>query len=82
MGRFNRFEFNSVEVLKHSVIAGVGIAPLPEFAVSQEVREKKLVILPWSEGSIEVAILMIWYLDRWLSSTLQAFMDVVRKIPK
>ena len=61
---------------------GLGIAVLPEIAVAEEVREKRLVILPWSEGKIEVAILMIWYRDRWVSPTLQAFMEATRKAIK
>lgn len=80
--RFNKFEFNSVEVIKSSVMAGFGVTVLPEIAVADEVRRKKLVILPWSEGGIEVAILMIWFRDRWISPTLQAFMDVIRKVVK
>ncbi|MGA2400619.1 MAG: LysR family transcriptional regulator [Syntrophobacteraceae bacterium] len=80
VGGFNRFEFSCVEVIKHCVMGGVGIAVLPEIAVAEEVRQNRLVILPWSEGKIEVAILMIWYRDRWISPTLQAFMEVTRKV--
>jgi len=82
VGSFNRLEFSSVEVIKHCVMAGVGIAVLPEIAVAEEVRQNRLVILPWSEGKIEVAILMIWYRDRWVSPTLQAFMEATRKVIK
>ncbi len=78
--RFNKFEFNSVEVIKHSVMAGLGISILPEIAVAEEVRQKRLVILPWSEGAIEVAVLMIWFRDRWISPTLSAFMEVTRNV--
>jgi len=80
--KFNKVEFNSVEVIKHSVMAGFGISILPEIAVAEEVRQRKLVILPWSEGAIEVAVLMIWFRDRWISPTLRAFMDVTRKLIK
>lgn len=78
----NLFEFNSVEVIKSSLISGLGVSVLPEVAVAEEVLRKKLVILPWSEGAIEVAILMIWFRDRWISPTLQAFMDVTRRVVK
>ncbi len=79
---FSKFEFHSVEVIKHSVMSGLGVTVLPEVAVAEEVRRKRLVVLPWSEGGIEVAILMIWFRDRWISPTLQAFMDVTRKVVK
>lgn len=79
-GPLRRLQTYSVEVIKRSVMAGVGIAVLPEIAVAAEVAQKKLVILPWSEGKIEVATLMIWYRDRWISPTLKAFMEVTKRV--
>ena len=78
--QYTKLEFHSVEVIKRSVMAGVGITVLPEIAVAEEVGQKRLVILPWSEGKIEVAALMIWYRDRWISPTLKAFMEVTKKV--
>ncbi len=82
VGSYNLFEFHSVEVIKRSLITGVGVSVLPEVAVAEEVQRKELAILPWSEGAIEVAILMVWFRDRWISPTLQAFMDVTRRVVK
>jgi DNA-binding transcriptional LysR family regulator len=80
VGRFGILEFYSVEVIKRCLMSGVGITVLPEIAVRDEVAQKKLVILPWSEGKIDVALLMIWYRDRWISPTLRAFMEVTKKV--
>lgn len=77
---FNRLEFSSVEVIKRCVMAGVGIAVLPEIAIAEEVVQQSLVVLPWTEVRIEVAILMIWYQDRWISPTLKAFMEATKKV--
>jgi DNA-binding transcriptional LysR family regulator len=77
---FHELEFWSVESLKRSVMAGVGVTILPEIAAAAEVAQKKLVILPWSEERIEVALLMIWYRDRWISPTLRAFMETTKRI--
>ncbi len=79
---YNKIECGSLEVIKNSVIGGLGVSVLPEVAVAAEVERKRLVILPWSEGGLDVAILMIWYKDKWISPTLHAFMDVTRKIMK
>ena len=76
----NKLEFYSVEVIKRTLMAGVGVAVLPEVTVSEEVARNRIVILPWSEGSIEVALLMIWYRDRWISPTLRAFMDTTKRV--
>lgn len=80
LGKLTRLEFHSVDVVKRSVMAGVGVTVLPEIAVAEEVAAHKLVALPWSEGQIEVALLMIWYRDRWLSPTLRAFMEVTKLV--
>lgn len=77
---FNRLEFHSVEVIKRCVAQGIGISVLPETAIADEVAQGKIMVLPWSEGAFDVAILMIWYRDRWVSPTLKAFMEATRKV--
>ncbi len=72
-------EFSSVEVVKRCVAAGIGITILPEIAVAEEVAAKQLRKLPWTDGELEVATLMIWYKERWVSPTLNAFMEVTRE---
>jgi len=80
VSEFRPLEFWSVEALKRTIMAGVGVTVLPEIAVAEEVARKQLAILPWSEGEIEVALLMICYRDRWISPTLKAFMDITKQI--
>ncbi len=78
----NTLEFNSVEAIKQCVMAGVGISILPEITVTEDISRGRLAALPWAEGALEVAELMIWYKDRWLSPTLNAFMETVRRVLK
>jgi len=75
-------EFNSVAVIKQCVMEGVGITILPQIGVMRDISEGRLVALPWEEDHLEVAVLMIWYKDRWLSPTLSAFMDMTRTVLK
>ncbi|MCP4665735.1 MAG: LysR family transcriptional regulator, partial [Deltaproteobacteria bacterium] len=69
-------EFNSVASIKQCVMEGIGITILPEVAVAKEIDQGRLASLTWEEGKLEVAALMIWYKDRWLSPTLSRFMDM------
>lgn len=71
-------EFNSVEAIKQCAMEGVGIAILPEIAVAREIAQGRLAALPWEEGEMEVALLMIRYKERWLSPTLSAFIKMAR----
>lgn len=73
-------EFNSVEALKRSVMAGVGVTVLPEINVAEEVSRGLLRVLPWADEKLEVAALMIWYKEKWISPTLAAFMNVAREV--
>ena len=75
-------ELNSIEAIKQCVIKGVGVTMIPMMSVVREIEQKKLVVLPWAVERFETAILMIWHRDKWLSPTLQAFMDTVRKVIK
>ena len=73
-------ELNSIEAIKHCVIKGIGITIIPMMSIAQEIEQQKIVILPWSEEQLETAILMIWHKDKWLSPTLQAFMDTAKEV--
>ncbi len=70
--------FHSVAALTRCVMAGLGVTLLPEAAISREISEGRLVALPCDAGAFDVAVLMIWYKERWVSPALQAFMDMVR----
>ncbi len=72
-------ELNSVAAIKQCVARGLGITLIPTVAVKHEMTQGILLALPWSEGVAEVASLMIWLHDRWLSPTLQAFMQLARE---
>jgi DNA-binding transcriptional LysR family regulator len=78
----NTLEFNSVEAIKQCVMAGVGISVLPEVTVTEDISKGRLAAISWDDGALEVAALMIWYKDRWLSPTLSAFMKTARNVLK
>jgi DNA-binding transcriptional LysR family regulator len=71
-------EYNSIEAIKQCVLRGLGITILPETALRSEIEQKRLAALPWSEGQLETAVLMIWHKDKWVSPALKCFMDAAR----
>jgi DNA-binding transcriptional LysR family regulator len=72
-------EINSIEAIKKCVAAGLGVTLIPEIAVKDELNQGKLVRLAWSEA-LEVAILMIWHKEKWISPALAAFMETMRTV--
>lgn len=69
-------EFASIEAIKQCVMAQLGISLLPEMAVRHELQEGKLVSLPWDLSEIKFFTQMLWHEEKWISPTLQAFIDL------
>lgn len=74
------FEFASVEAIKQSVMAGLGITILPSVAVRREVAEGLLVALPYRDHPLEVVSQMVWHKDKWVSPALRALITVSREM--
>jgi DNA-binding transcriptional LysR family regulator len=72
-------EMKTIEAIKRCVIKGVGITIMPEISVRDDIHDTRLVVLPWPAQRMETAILMIWHKDKWISPTLQAFMNLARE---
>jgi DNA-binding transcriptional LysR family regulator len=71
-------EWASLEAIKHSALAGMGLAVLPEMAVAAEVAAGTLVILPF-EPAFTVDTQMVWHKDKWLSPALGAFLALAEE---
>jgi len=48
-----------MEAIKRRLKSGIGITVLPEIAVRDDIAQKKLIVLPWTEGKTDVDLLMI-----------------------
>lgn len=71
-------ELNSIEAIKRCLAAGLGLSLLPRVAVRDELRQGRLTSLNLEQGEMEVAVLMVWHKDKWLSPGLRAFMEAAR----
>jgi DNA-binding transcriptional LysR family regulator len=74
----NTIMFNSVASLKECAIQGLGLTVLPKMAVAAEIASKKLAPVKWKDNQFVVAILMVWYKERWISPKQKAFMATTR----
>lgn len=72
-------EFASIEAIKECVKAGMGLTILPRVAVRRELADRELIALPWQGPPLQVAMQLLWHKDKWLSPTLSAFLDGVRR---
>jgi DNA-binding transcriptional LysR family regulator len=73
-----KIEFASIEGIKQCVIAGLGIAVLPEITIEKEIAEDKIAVLPWNGPSFPISTQIAWHKDKWISPALKAFVDIAR----
>ena len=73
-------EFRTVEAIKQCVMAGMGVAVLPEITVRSEIAHGHLAALAWSEPGYTIATQLIWHKDKWITPALAAFLDTAREV--
>jgi LysR family transcriptional regulator, transcriptional activator of the cysJI operon len=70
-------EFDNVETIKRSVEVGVGVLILPEITVANEVRNKQLVALNFTEGVFTRSVAVIRRKGKVFSAAARAFVDML-----
>lgn len=55
----NKLELGSLEAIKQCAVAGMGLAVLPRSAVSVELRQKRLLQLPWGGPGFPIHVQML-----------------------
>ncbi len=72
-------EFSSVEAIKQCASLGMGVALLPEVVVAEHLSRNQLKPLHWTGVETHIATYVVWHRDKWISPTLRAFIDVLKK---
>jgi DNA-binding transcriptional LysR family regulator len=71
-------EMNSIEAIKQTIKAGVGVTIIPEIAIRIDVERGEMARVYWADD-LETGVLMIHYKDKWRSPALEAFMEMMRR---
>jgi DNA-binding transcriptional LysR family regulator len=71
-------EFMSIEAIKQSAMAAMGLAVLPGISVVSELASKRLALLPFAPA-ITIDTYVMWHKDKWLSPALAAFIGLVEE---
>ncbi|MEK4003654.1 LysR family transcriptional regulator [Paenibacillus sp. FSL H3-0333] len=80
MAGITELEFHSAEAIKQCAKLGMGIAILPEMAVSEELKRGELISLPWDLTAVSFATQMFWHEEKWLSPAIEAFIHLARDL--
>ncbi|KEK23492.1 LysR family transcriptional regulator [Bacillus gaemokensis] len=73
------FESSSVEVIKQSVMCGLGIAILPYIVVKENCNKKQLAFKP-IEVPLPIKSHAIHHKSRWISPVLQSFLTILGEL--
>ncbi|MCU6602231.1 LysR family transcriptional regulator [Peribacillus frigoritolerans] len=76
----DKIEFSSIEAIKQCVIAGLGIALLPEMVVKKDIKEGRMKEIPWKDSTSSLFTQIAWHKDKWMTPPLEAFINITRKI--
>ncbi|MBF0706574.1 LysR family transcriptional regulator (plasmid) [Alkalihalobacillus hwajinpoensis] len=76
----NKFEFVSIEAIKQCVIAGLGVAILPEMVVEKDIQEGSIKEMYWTADTPVFYTQIAWHKDKFMTIPLEAFIDLTRKI--
>jgi len=75
------FESSSIEVIKQSVMCGLGLAILPNIVVKENCMNNQLFFKP-IETSQCIKSNIIYHKSRWISPVLQSFLTLLEKREK
>ncbi|SDQ80365.1 LysR family transcriptional regulator [Virgibacillus salinus] len=78
----NKFEFVSIEAIKQCVIAGLGIAILPEMAVEKDIEEGLMKEIKWKQPASPFFTQIAWHKDKLMTIPLQSFIELTRRTLK
>ncbi len=70
-------ELSSNRAIKRAVEDGIGIALISRKVANEEIRQKRLVAIPLSDPSMTRQFYMVRHKDKYLSESLQNFIDMV-----
>ncbi|MFT3986004.1 MAG: LysR family transcriptional regulator [Lachnospiraceae bacterium] len=74
-------ETSSLQVIKQTVLSGLGICVLPQLSVQKELDNHELVKLNYATN-YKLASQLIYHKNKWISENLKDFIDTVKtKIP-
>lgn len=73
-------ETASISDLKQFAVRGFGIAVLPLYAVNEELESNQLSMINWNGGNLKLFTQVVHHRDKWLSPSLEAFLQICAEV--
>lgn len=75
----SRIDFWNIEAIKQCVISGLGISYLSYISVKEELKEGKLVALPWIHKDEFVTTQLAYHKDKWISPAMYKLIETINR---
>ncbi|WP_054791611.1 LysR family transcriptional regulator [Lacrimispora sphenoides] len=72
-------ETSSLQVIKQTVLSGLGVCVLPQLSVQKELESGELVPLNYMTN-YKIASQLIYHRDKWISKSLKDFIATAKKV--
>jgi DNA-binding transcriptional LysR family regulator len=72
------FELGSLEAIKQCVLYGLGVALMPQIAVTEEVKRGNLIVLPFTHPDLKFYIQLVYHQKKWLSQSHLYLLELLR----
>lgn len=73
-------EFGSLEAIKQCVSYGLGIALVPRIAVTRELTDKRLIVLPFTHPDIIFYTQIIYHKKKWLNPAVRHLIQLLSEM--
>ncbi|ABZ83517.1 transcriptional regulator, lysr family [Heliomicrobium modesticaldum Ice1] len=70
-------ELGSTQAIKEAVKAGLGFSVLSRFAVTEEVAQQSLAIIPLAEGPIDRTFTLFYHREKFTTLAVDSFLDFI-----
>lgn len=74
-----QMEICSIEAVKRSVASNLGIACLPEFTVTEELRQREIKALPADLPVNEISAVCTYHKNKWMSPAMSLFIRLMQE---
>lgn len=74
-----KIELTSNEAVKQAVLSGLGISVMPLIGIREELKAKRMKIIPATGLPIKTKWRLIWLKDKSLSPVAQAYLNYIRE---
>ncbi|TKH07525.1 LysR family transcriptional regulator [Peribacillus simplex] len=74
----SQIDFWNIEAIKQCVMCGLGISYLSQMSIEEELKQEKLVTLPWIHTEQSVTTQLAYHKNKWLTPAMTKLLEMIK----